>query len=444
MTSSFFAFALVALCGALTGSFVVYALARRSFSGKLSEKDGLLASKSEAIASTEVELARREAELEASRNLAVEMKIRYDETIKSIKEEHEQTLSRQIGAVKAELAAENARIQKEREESLKKEAQETFQGIAGSLDKDIRKMTESFEAQRKEHSESAATIRTKFEETAKILVNQTEMVGKGAERLASALRGQNKMQGCWGETILENIFKEEGLVEGRDFDREVTLRDADGNVLRNVDSGSRMRPDFILHYPSDIDVIVDSKVSLSALSDYYSAQTDEARDDAARRNLKSVWDHVKELASKDYQRHALASRKTLDYVVMFIPNYSSFQLAKQLDPDIFADAFRQNVLITTEETIMPFLRIIRTAWVNQEQINNLQKIIDNAQIMVERVADFCTANAAVGKKLEDALDIHEKSSKKLREGGQSIVHSAREILKLGVPSRKALPEESNQ
>jgi len=407
---------------------------RSVFRSKLSQKDAELARKDAVIAMSE-------AEAKSNRTLLEEVRKRYDETLKNIKEDHERTLQQQISAVKAELAAENAKIQKEREESLKKEAQETFQNIAGSLGKDIKTMTETFEAQRKEQNENTATIKTKFEETAKQLISQADAVGKGAEQLASALRGQNKMQGCWGETILENIFEEEGLVEGRDFDREVTLRDAQGNVVHNIDSGSRMRPDFILHYPSDTDVIVDSKVSLAALSDYFSAQTDDARDDAARRNLKSVKDHIKELTSKDYQRHAKSSRKTLDYVVMFIPNYSSYQLAKKLEPDLFAEAFRQNVLITTEETIMPFLRIIRTAWVNQEQITNLEKIVGNAQMMVERVAEFCSANAAVGKKLQEALEYHEKGTKKLQEGGQSIVHSAREILKLGVPSKKALPED---
>lgn len=366
--------------------------------------------------------------------------------IEHLQEDHQKTLDLQISAVKAEMAAEkaamaaeNARIQKEREESLKKEAAETFRNITGTLGEDIRRMKESFDAQKKEAAENSASIKTKFEETAKSLILQTDAVGKGAEDLAKALRGQNKMQGCWGETILENIFSAEGLQEGRDYDKEVTLRDADGNVVHNADTGSRMRPDFILHYPDNTDVIVDSKVSLGALSDYYAAETDAQRDEAARRNLKSVCDHIKELTTKEYQKHACSGRKTLDYVVMFVPNYGAWQLAKTLSPNLFADAFKQNVLITTEETIMPFLRIIRTAWTNQEQVNNLKLIVENASMMVDRVADYCAYHNDVEKKLREALTIHEKAGAKLADTGQSIVRSAREIERLGVQHKKALP-----
>lgn len=401
------------------------------------------------------ELARCQARLEAEQSLrqseqqmhrqAVEtMKSEHQQTLASLREDHQKAVTQQIEAVKSALAAENARIQKENEASLKKEATDTFKTITGRLDEDIRKMKESFEAQKKEHTESTAAIKTQFEATAKSLIHQTNEVTRGAESLAAALRGRNKMQGCMGETLLENIFLQEGMLPSRDFDREVTLRDAYGRVIQNDELGTRMRPDFILHFPDNTDVIVDSKVSLAALSDYYSAETDQQREDAARRNYESVMSHIKELTSKEYQKYNLQSgRKTLGYVMMFIPNYGALQLAKQIQPNIFSEAFRQNVLITTEETIMPFLRIIRSAWVNQEQIANQQKIIEGAQKMVDRVAAFCEDNGRMGRKLQEALDIYEKNSKKLEEGGQSIVHAANEVIRLGVPKpKKALPAAS--
>lgn len=369
------------------------------------------------------------------------LKENYEKNLKTLREDHDKAISQQLEGVKSALAAENAKLQKQNEESLKKEAAETFKTITGGLDEDIRKMKESFEAQKKEHTESTVAIKTQFEATAKSLIHQTNEVTKGAESLAAALRGRNKMQGCMGETLLENIFIQEGMVPGRDFDREVTLRDAYGQVVHNEELGSRMRPDFILHFPDETDVIVDSKVSLSALSDYYSAETEQERSDAAKRNYDSVMGHIKELTSKEYQKYNNGNgRKTLGYVMMFIPNYGAFQLAKQLEPNLFAEAFKQNVLITTEETVMPFLRIIRSAWVNQEQIANQQKIIDCAQKMVERVAAFCEDNEKMGKRLREALETFDKNSRKLEEGGQSIVHAANEVIRLGVPKpKKNLP-----
>lgn len=366
----------------------------------------------------------------------------YDNSLRTLREDHEKSVSVQLEGVKSAMAAENAKLQKQNEESLKKEAAETFRTITGGLDVEIKKMKESFDAQKKEHTESAAAIKSQFEATAKSLIHQTNVVTKGAESLAAALRGRNKMQGCMGETLLENIFIQEGMMPGRDFDREVTLRDAYGQVIRNDELGTRMRPDFILHFPDDTDVIVDSKVSLSALSDYYAAEDDADREIAMKRNYDSVTGHIKELTSKEYQKYnAQSGRKTLGYVMMFIPNYGALQLAKQVQPNIFSEAFRQNVLITTEETIMPFLRIIRSAWVNQEQVANQQKIIDSAQKMVERVAAFCEDNEKMGRKLREALEVHEKNSRKLEEGGQSIVHAAHDVIRLGVPKpKKALPE----
>ena len=366
----------------------------------------------------------------------------HQKALDAAEQAQQKALGEQIALIKAEMEVHNAKLQKEHEEAIKKEAGETFKSITGTLDEDIRKMKDAFDAQKKEHTEQAAAIRSQFDTTAKSLIHQTNEVSKGAEDLAAALRGRNKMQGCMGETLLENIFVKEGMVEGRDFDREVTLRDERGNVIQNNDSGVRMRPDFILHFPDNTDVIVDSKVSLTALSDYFSARTEQERDDAAKRNLKSVTDHIKELSAKEYQKYnRTAGVKTLGYVMMFIPNWGALQLAKQLQPNIFAEAFNQNVLITTEETVMPFLRIIRSAWVNQEQIANQQKIIEQAQMMVDRVAAFCEDNEKMGKRLQDAIEIFEKNKKKLEEGGQSIVRAANEVIRLGVPkSKHSLPQ----
>jgi len=358
----------------------------------------------------------------------------YERMLSEQKESSEKALKMQIQSIRAEMTAQTEKILKEREEELSKKAEETFKNLTGGLDKDMKEMKESFDAQKKAHNESSATLRTHLEEAVKNLRVQTESIGAKADHLASALKGRNKMQGCWGETILENIFNQEGLLEGRDFDREQTLRDEMGIVIQNEESGKRMRPDFILHYPDNTDIIIDCKVDLSALSDYRDAQTEDARDEAAKRNLDAVNEQVRKLSAKSYWDNLKNGRKTLNYVVMFIPVYGSFQLAKRLDPEIVNKAFARNVLITTEETIMPFLRMIRTAWVNFEQVRNQEKIVKAAQNMVERVAELVEANVMVGKKLEDALKAQQECAKKLSEDGRSISYSARQVIKLGVPA----------
>ena len=347
-----------------------------------------------------------------------------------------------IEATKTQLALENEKLLKAREESLKKEAAETMKNITGGLDKEIQNMKLAFEAQKKSSSQDASAIKTKFEETVKAIQDEARRIGTSASDLSNALKGKNKMQGIFGETVLENILRAEGLTKGQDYDTEFYIRDKKGNIVRNEETDKRMRPDFVLHFPDETDVILDAKVSLTALADYFEADSDAARAEASRRNLESVLSHVKELTSKEYQKY-LEGRKTLDFVIMFIPNYGAYQLAKQEDPDIFAEAFRQNVLITTEETLLPFVRLIRSAWVQKAQLDNMAEIVSAARRMVDRVALFCEENAKLGAALTTAMKVYDNNTKRLTDG-QSILKAAKDVSSLGVrPTSRDLPALDN-
>ena len=350
---------------------------------------------------------------------------------------------RQLDAVKAQMSAETEKLLKQREEALNAQAEQTFKTLMGPLGKDLKAMQESFDAQKRSQTEGTASLKTAVEQAVKHLQDQTQAIGSKADNLASALKGQNKMAGTCGEVILYNMLLNEGMEEGRDFDREETLRDAMGNTLYNEDSGKRMRPDYILHYPDKTEVIVDAKTSMEALSDWFEAPDAAHKEDAAQRNLQAIRAQIKSLSTKRYQDYIREGYKTLDYVIMFIPNYGSLQLAKTLAPNIFMEAYKQGVLITTEETLMPFLRMIRIAWTNYDQARNQEKIIKAAQTMVDRVYDFAKAHAAMGEKLKAAQDEYDKVSAKISESGNSILTSARQLLKLGVPKnpKKLLGEE---
>ena len=400
------------------------------------------------LSKTRAQLIRKEAEVHNAEALRISEKEHYEKAMDEIKTSHEKALEalkagqeRAIEAAKAELALENEKTLKAREEALKKEAAETMKVITGGLDQNIKEMKEAFEAQKKSHTEESTSIKTQFAETVKHLREQTETIGNKAETLASALKGKNKMQGIFGETILENILKAEGLREGHDYDAEFWLRDKKGNLILNEETGKKMRPDFALHFPDDTDILIDSKVSLSALSDYFEAETDEQRADASRRNLESIQSHIKELTSKEYQKYVIG-RKTLDYVIMFIPNYGAYQLAKQEDPEVFAEAFKQNILITTEETLIPFLRLIRTAWVQMEQMENITEIVKAAEDMVERVGLFCRYNSELEEDLQNVLEGFQENTKRLVDGKQSIVKAAMRAINHGITppaGKNALP-----
>lgn len=416
------------LVTAIIAGLATYLIVKSRYSGAIIEKNE---TELKAVG-LQKELEYKERELSAARE-------EFEKRMADAKEMSDKAMQRQIEAVKAQLSSENEKLLKARQEEFSKSARESFSTIAGDFNKNLLDMKTAFEANKKTQTESATEFRTNLEAAVRNLKDQTENIGRKADTLASALRGQNKMQGCWGETQLWNILTSEGLQEGRDFDREETLRDELGIVLHNEETGKRMRPDFILHYPDNTDIIVDCKVSLNALSDYISADNETQKEEAAQRNLKAVNDQVEGLSRKDYSRYLKPGHHCLDYTVMFVPNVNALVLARQKDPLVVAKAFRKGVLITSEETFIPFLNLVRAAWVNTEQARNQELIIKAAERMVDRVSDFCAAYATIGRKLDEARDYYQKGKAKIADEGQSILKAAHDISALGVKGKKELP-----
>ena len=365
------------------------------------------------------------------------------DAVAQLKASHRQALEQQLETLKARMTAETERLLKAREEELDRKARETFGHIAEGLDKDIRSMKEAFDSNRKTSAETSQSLKDNIENAVRNLREQTLSIGDKADNLADALKGRNKAQGNWGEVILDNLFAAEGLREGRDYDKEETLRDEHGNILRNEDTDKRMRPDFILHYPDGNDIVIDSKVVLTAMYDWHAAADEAAKADASQRNLAAMKEQVRNLSRKDYSRYLRSGHKMLDYVIMFVPVYSALRLAYEADRNLWHDAYRQGVLITTEETLMPFLRMISIAWKSHEQVANQQQIISAAEMMLARVSDFCAAHAKMGEKLEDALKQYDLCDRKIRARGQSIVGAANRLISYGVPqnTKKPLPPE---
>ena len=402
-----------------------------------------------AKASFKEQIIQKEADLRMAETLRESERTQHEQAMAEIKAGHERAIAelkagqeKAIEAAKTALALENEKTLKAREEALKKEAAETMKTITGGLDQTIKGMTEAFEAQKKSHAEETSSIKTQFAETVKHLKEQTEAIGNQAEDLAKALKSKNKVQGNFGEAILENMLKEQGFREGQDYETEYWLRDKNGNRIKNEDTDKHMRPDFVLHLPDGTDILVDSKMSLTALTDYFAADTKDEREEAASRNLESVKNHVKELTSKEYQKYVVG-RNTLDFVIMFIPNYGAWQLAKITDPGLFNWALERNILITTEETIVPFLRLIHSARMQKEQMENIDEIVKAAQDMVDRVGIFCKYNAALEENLSNVLTGFQENTKRLVTGNKSIVKAAMRAINRGLSAptgNNALPE----
>lgn len=217
--------------------------------------------------------------------------------------------------------------------------------IITPLKENIKEMKTAMDQSRDTHTRTTASLRQAIED----IMKRTASIGDEADKLARALRHENKTQGNWGEIVLSELLESQGLKKGIHYDVQSTLRDKNGKPILNERTDKRMIPDVVLHYPDGKDAIIDSKASLSAFIDYNAADDDNERTAALKRHTTSIRNHVKELVAKDYKRYIVHPRQSLDYVIMFVPNESALQLALYNDPSLWRDALREGVFITGEQ-----------------------------------------------------------------------------------------------
>ena len=349
--------------------------------------------------------------------LKVELEKQFDQRTQLMKEEF-QTLSTEI------LERKSGNLQSANKEQL--------DNILNPLKEKIVNFEKSLQDNRMEDAKYKAS----FEKVIEEMMKQTQALGKDANNLARALKGDNKMQGDWGEMVLDELLRESGLQEGIHYEVQSSITDEDGRTIRNEDN-KMMRPDVVVHYPDGKDVIVDSKVSLVAYIDYVNAESDAQRQDALQRHLKSVKSHVDELASKNYAAYLKKqSREAVDFVVMFIPNESPHQLALIQDPKLFRYAKDKKVLIVSPVNLMALLQVIHIGWTRADQEKNQLLILEMAGQLLERLYTFYEQFDEVGKELEDAVKSYNNSVLKLEDGSQSIVKKAEQLKLLGVKMKK--------
>lgn len=346
----------------------------------------------------------------------------------------------QLRLVREQLQNATQELLKQRVQELSVQNTTQMNAIIRPLKETISDMKTAMDQSRDTHNKNTASLEKAIEEVMK----RTVEIGAEADKLAHALRNENKMQGNWGEMILDELLESQGLKEGVHYEKQVTLRDRSGKAILNEETGRRMIPDTILHYPDGKDAVIDSKVSLTAFVDYQNAETDEERAEALQRHVRSVRQHVAELARKDYSAYIKSPRQALNYVIMFVPNEGALQLALSEAPDLWRDAFSKGVFVTGEQNLTAALRIIQIAWTQMQQAQNQEAIYDSARMLLDRVADFIGYFETVGQKLQDASAFYTKAADKLKDGRLSVVGAANKLIKLGAKAsaKKNIPEEN--
>ncbi|MDR0206570.1 MAG: DNA recombination protein RmuC [Bacteroidales bacterium] len=267
-----------------------------------------------------------------------------------------------------------------------------------------------------------------FGEKVKTLQDNANKISQEANNLTDALKGQKKIQGNWGETILKQILENAGLTEGLNYKLQENVTD---------ENNDRFIPDCVIYLPNDTSFVIDSKVSLNAYSQYYATENAKEQGEFARLHTAAIRKHIDDLAAKKYE----TLKGNLDFVFMFIPIEPAYLLAVNTDSDLLSYAYKQKVIVTSTTTVLTCIKMVDDLWIRQEQDKNVAKIIKGAQGIYEKLANFAESLKKVGEKIESSKKEYDKAISQLSEGKGNLLKRADDLNKLGVKVRKKLPEK---
>ena len=370
-----------------------------------------------------------DAEKQCAEAMAAQEK-RHSEATKAQQELFDETMAR----VSAQVKSATDEMLKQRQKEFAESSNSNIEQIVTPLRETIEKMKQTMSDSTLKQTELSSEMKANLEN----MMKHSAAAKESADELARVFKHKSKVQGDWGERVLDELLTSQGLTQGVHYEIQTTIRDSKGNVVR-TDTGSNLRPDVIMHIDSNREIIIDSKVSLTAFMDYVNAENEEDRQRFLKAHIESIQKHVKELSKKDYSSYIKAPKVRMDYVIMFVPHTGALWTALNAQPDLWRNAMEQNVFIADEQTLFAALRMISLTWTHIAQAENHEMVYELANELLDRVGKFLKNYESIGKGIRDAQHAFEECEKKLTPGGHSIISTCAKLEKLGAKQNRKFP-----
>ena len=319
-------------------------------------------------------------------------------------------------------------IMRERTEDLDKRTKETL----SPLREDLKRFGEQVDKTYQEEARERFNLKDSIEK----LILRSQEISQETTSLTRALRGDSKVQGDWGELILDSILEKSGLICDQHYTKQKKLCDETGSVITTEENPGGLKPDVIVRYPNRGAVVIDSKVSLTAYTRYVAAKTDDDRKVALRDHIKSLREHIKELSGKKYEEYTVGSG---NFVILFIPNEPAYTLALKEEPTLWEEAYQKNVVLINGTNLIAVLRMAQDMWQRDSQQRNVLQIVDEAGKLYDKFATFSETFLKIKSKLKDAQKAFDEAKGQLHDGRGDILGRFEKLKALGAKTTKALP-----
>ena len=352
--------------------------------------------------------------------------------IEALREMNREQVESQMKLIREQMQTTSEEILKRRQDELGERNKEQVSKIIDPLTQSLKSMREAFDKSKEQQNEAL----TRLDATIKVNMEKSAALGETADRLTRALTGEVKVQGNFGELKLKQLLEDLELKEGEQFDTQETLRDKAGKQAKG-DDGRRLIPDFILHFPNNRHVVVDSKMSLTDYERYMNAEdgTPE-KSEYLKAHVASVRAQVKRLARKEYTKYLPEGYNRLNFAIMYVPIEGALNLALLNDTTLWREAYDEGVMILGPQTMYMNLRVLEMMWTQVRQLKNQQAMIDAANIVVERVQDFGMRFMDVETSMNSTVEKMAKLKVSTAESGRSIITAAKSLLKAGAKENK--------